>query len=302
MTEVRQTIAIVGLGAIGGILAGCLRAADRHDVIACVRAPLDRIVVERPEDRVDLPLEALADPDDAKPVDWVLLCTKAQQSASTAAWLARLCGPNTRVATMQNGMGHALRLAPFVGDARVVPAIVYFNGERFGPGHMRFRRAGDYELALGDDADSRDLHALLAGTPMRILVSPDFHTLAWRKLLINAVANPVTALTVERQAVFRRPDIADLCLAVLDEAVAVGRADGAAFAPDEAARTMATLLTYPPEAGTSMYFDRLAGKALEVEAITGFIVAAGERLGVPTPLNRAMLALLRAVSDASAPA
>lgn len=302
MTEIRQTIAVVGLGAIGGILAGCLRAADRHDVIACVRAPLDRIVVERPEDRVDLPLEALADPALARPVDWVLLCTKAQQSASTAAWLSRLCGPGTRIATMQNGMGHALRLAPFVGGARVVPAIVYFNGERFGPGHMRFRRAGDHELALGDDADSRDLAALLAGTPMRILASPDFHTLAWRKLLINAVANPVTALTVERQAVFRRPDIAELCLAVLDEAVAVGRADGAAFAPDEAARTMATLLTYPPEAGTSMYFDRLAGKALEIEAITGYIVQAGERLGVPTPLNRAMLALLRAVSDASTPA
>jgi 2-dehydropantoate 2-reductase len=48
-----------------------------------------------------------------------------------------------------------------------------------------------------------------------------------------------------------------------------------------------------------MYFDRLAGRRLEVEALTGAIVAAGERLGVPTPLNRALLALLRAVSDAA---
>lgn len=300
MSDTRQTIAVVGLGAIGGILAGCLRAADRHDVVACVRTPVSRIVVERPEDRVELPLAAFSDPAQASVVDWVLLCTKAQQSASTAAWLARLCGPNTRVATMQNGMGHAERLAPFVGGARVVPAIVYFNGERFAPDHMRFRRAGDYELALGDDADSRDLCDLLAGTPLRTYVSPDFHTLVWRKLLINAVANPVTALTVQRQAVFRRPDIAALCLSVLEEAVAVGLADGAQFAPDEAARTMATVLTYPPEAGTSMYFDRIADKALEIDAITGFIVRAGERLGVPTPLNRAMLTLLLAVSDASA--
>lgn len=302
MTETRRTIAVVGLGAIGGIVAGCLRAADRHDVIACVRTPVSKIIVERPEDRVELPLEALTDPAEAQPVDWVLLCTKAQQSASTAAWLAKLCGPDTRVATMQNGMGHAQRLAPFVGGAKVVPAIVYFNGERFAPDHMRFRRAGDYELAVGDDADSRDLCALLDGTPMRIDVNPDFHTLAWKKLLINAVANPVTALTEQRQAVFRRPDIEALCIAVLDEAVAVGLADGAKFAPDEAKRTMATLLTYPPEAGTSMYFDRLAGKALEIEAITGFIVAAGERLGVPTPLNRMMFALLKAVSDAAASA
>jgi 2-dehydropantoate 2-reductase len=62
---------------------------------------------------------------------------------------------------------------------------------------------------------------------------------------------------------------------------------------------MATLLTYPPEAGTSMYFDRLAGQALEVEALTGAIVAAGERLELATPLNRMLLTLLRAVSDAA---
>jgi 2-dehydropantoate 2-reductase len=60
---------------------------------------------------------------------------------------------------------------------------------------------------------------------------------------------------------------------------------------------MAKLMTFGPELGTSMYFDRLAGRELEVEALTGAIVAAGERLGVPTPLNAALLALLRAVSD-----
>jgi 2-dehydropantoate 2-reductase len=61
---------------------------------------------------------------------------------------------------------------------------------------------------------------------------------------------------------------------------------------------MAKLMTFGPELGTSMYFDRLAGRPLEVEALTGAIVAAGQRLGVPTPLNGALLTLLRAVSDA----
>jgi 2-dehydropantoate 2-reductase len=89
-------------------------------------------------------------------------------------------------------------------------------------------------------------------------------------------------------------------MAVLDEAVSVARADGAQLADDEATRTMTTLLTYPPDAGTSMYFDRLAGRSLEIEPLTGAIVAAGERLGIATPLNRALLTLLRAVSDAAA--
>jgi 2-dehydropantoate 2-reductase len=86
---------------------------------------------------------------------------------------------------------------------------------------------------------------------------------------------------------------------VLAEAVAVARADGARIADDEPAQTMVRLLTFPPEVGTSMYFDRLAGRPLEVEALTGAIVAAGQRLGIPTPLNQALLTLLRAVSDAA---
>jgi 2-dehydropantoate 2-reductase len=61
---------------------------------------------------------------------------------------------------------------------------------------------------------------------------------------------------------------------------------------------METLFSYSGELGTSMYFDRLAGRHLEIEALTGAVVAAGARHGVPTPLNRAFLALLRAVSDA----
>jgi 2-dehydropantoate 2-reductase len=66
------------------------------------------------------------------------------------------------------------------------------------------------------------------------------------------------------------------------------------------AAALATLRTFSPEFGTSMYFDRLAGRSLEVEALTGAIVAVAERRGVAAPLNRALLALLRAVNGAAA--
>jgi 2-dehydropantoate 2-reductase len=300
MGRTRSTIAVVGLGSIGGVIAGSLRAADRDDVVVCVRTPLDRLVVERPDDVVDVPIRALTDPAQAEPVDWVLLATKVQQTASVAPWLDALCGPNTRVAVLQNGIDHAERLTAFVDGATVVPTIVYYNGERLAPDRVRFRRAGTRDLEVRDDDDGRAFAALLTGTPLRIELSDDFATLAWRKLLINAVANPITALTLQRQAVFRREDVYALCLAVLEEAAAVGRADGARLEPDEAARTMRTLLTYPAEAGTSMYFDRLAGRPLEIDALTGAIVAAGERHGIPTPLNGTLLTLLRAVSDAAA--
>jgi ketopantoate reductase len=77
-------------------------------------------------------------------------------------------------------------------------------------------------------------------------------------------------------------------------------AEGAQLAADEPDRIMSTLLTYPADAGTSMYFDRLAGRRFEVEALTGAIVAAGERHHLQTPLNRMLLTLLRATSDGPA--
>jgi hypothetical protein len=83
------------------------------------------------------------------------------------------------------------------------------------------------------------------------------------------------------------------------EAKPVARADGARVADDEAARALSTLADYSGKLGTSMYFDRLAGRTLEVEALTGAVVAAGARHRIATPLNRALLALLRAINDAT---
>jgi 2-dehydropantoate 2-reductase len=295
----RTTVAVIGLGSIGGVVAGCLAHADRHHVVACVRRPLDRLTVERPQGTVEVALAAFTEPEKATPVDWVLLATKAYQTASAGPWLGRLCGPATRVAVLQNGIDHAARVAPFIGAATAVPVMVYFNGERLADDRVRLRHGGGADLEAADDADGRALARLLEGTPLSIQLAADFKTQAWRKLLINAVANPMTCLTLRRQEVLRRPDIHALGLQVLKEAVTVARADGARLAPDEPARAMAKLLTFPPEVGTSMYFDRLAGRPLEVEALTGAIVAAGERLGIPTPLNGALLTLLRAVSDAA---
>jgi len=295
----RSTVAVVGLGQIGAAAASVLRLADRHDVVGCARRPLDRLIFERPGGAVDIPLRVLTDPRDATPVDWVLLCTKAQDTPSAAPWFARLCGRSTRIAALQNGIDHAGRVAPYAKGAAVVPVLVYYNGERLAADRVRLTPVGDYDVIVPDDAAGRAFARLLDGTSLRVVARADFTTFAWRKLLLNVSANPITALTLQRQGVLRRDDVRALCLAVLDEAVAVGRADGAHFAPDESARAYATLMSFSPELGTSMYFDRLAGRKLEIEALTGAVVAAGERFGIPTPLNRALLVLLRAVSDAA---
>jgi 2-dehydropantoate 2-reductase len=294
----RLNVAVIGLGGVGGGAAGSLAAAGRHDVTACVRQPIARFTLERAEGAVEAPLHVLTDPAQAKPVDWVLVCTKTHQTAAAGPWLARLCTPATRVAVLQNGIDHVARVGPLARGAAIVPVLVYYNGERFAPDRVRIRHAGPHDAVVADDEPGRAFVDLFDGTPLRIIRSGDFATLAWRKLLINAVANPITALTLQRQAVLRRPDVQELCRAILDEAVAAARVEGVKLAEDEAARTIAKLENFSGELGTSMYFDRLAGRRLEAEALTGAIVAAGDRHGMAVPLNRALLALLRAINDA----
>jgi 2-dehydropantoate 2-reductase len=294
----KLTIAVVGLGSIGGVVAGCLAGTGRYDVVACMRRPIGRLTLDAPDGPRDVPLLSLTDPAQAKPADWVLLCTKAYQTAEAATWLAKLCTPSSRVAVLQNGIDQVRSVAPLVNGASVMPVVVYYNGERLAPDHVRMRQGADTDIAVADDDGGRAFAELFDGTPMRVKCVADIGTLLWRKLLINVIANPITTLTQQRQAVLRRPDIVELGYAILGEAIPVARADGAKLAEDEAQRAMATLFTFSGELGTSMYFDRLAGRKMEVEALTGAVVAAGERHGIATPINAALLALLRAINDA----
>ncbi len=292
-------VAVVGLGGIGGIAAATLAAFGR-DVIACARRPLARLRLERPEGDVDVPLRTLVEPAEAAPVDWVLLCTKTYQTASTAPWLARLCAPATRVAVLQNGIDAVARVAPFAGPATILPALVYYNAERLAGDGVRIRHGREADIMVADDANGRAFVELLAGSGLSIHTSDDFTTLSWRKLLLNVTANPITALTLQRQRVLRRDDVQALCRTLLAEAIAVGAAAGARFARDEAEDAMRHILAYPPEAGTSMYFDRLAGRRLEADDLTGAVVAAGRTYGIPTPANETLLTLLRGVDDGAA--
>ncbi|SMF69794.1 2-dehydropantoate 2-reductase [Tistlia consotensis] len=298
-------VAVVGLGGVGGVVAGCLAEAGRCALVTCTRRPLPALIFERAGAAVELAPRNLTRPDAAGPVDWVLLCTKTYDSAAAGAWLRRLCGPSTRVAVLQNGLGQVERIAPFLGEAAALPAIVYYNGERLAPDgpdrvRVRLNPVGARDLVVADDPAGRAFARLFEGTPLRVELSGDFVTLIWRKLLLNGAANPISALVRQRQVAFRRPEIQALALEVLTEAVAAGRAEGARLEPDEAERMLAILLSYPAETGTSMYFDATLGRPLEIEAVTGEIVAAAERHGIATPINRTLLTLLRAVSDAAA--
>jgi len=201
------------------------------------------------------------------------------------------------VVVMQNGVEQVERVAPLVPGTEVLPAIVMCGAEAVRPGHVVHH--GYQNLLVPEGELARELALLFVGSSAEVTAMGDFTTALWRKLLQNSVASPLTALTGRRLGVFRRAEMRDLALGVAEETVAVAAPAGAKLTRDDALAVVQGLLAVSPEMGSSMLYDRLAGRPLEHDAITGAVVRFGERVGVPTPLNRVLLALLQATSGAS---
>lgn len=288
-------VAIVGCGAIGGVL-GVHAARAGAEVELCSRRPFARLVVESAEGELALSQPARTDPAAGTPADWVILATKQHQTAAAAPWLARVCGPRTRgVLVAQNGVEHEQTVGPLVGGVPIVPSVVQIAAELLAPGRIRHHGFG--RLAVPSGAPGKELAELFAGSAVTIAQTDDFTTAAWQKLCGNCFANPITALTGRRLEVLRRDDVGALARGLIRECVAVGRREGAALPDDLPERLLAGLRGIPDGTGSSMLHDRLAGRALEHDALNGAVVRIGERHGVPTPLNRAVLALLAAISE-----
>jgi 2-dehydropantoate 2-reductase len=285
-------IAIVGGGAVGTVLAAAAEDAGA-DTVVCTRTPVDRLLLESEGHTRELDVPLTGDPAAVRRADWVLLTTKVQDTRSARPWLERLCGPDTTVVVLQNGVGHTERVQPLAGEAAVVPGLVYIAAERTTPGRVVHRRGRRLVLPRGNAA--RALASLLAGSGLEVEEEPDFTTALWRKLLGNVAANPVTALTGRRMDVLRDPEVRDLAEQLLSEAAAVGAAEGARLSAADVADTLAFYDRFGADDGTSMLYDRLAGRALEHEHISGAVTRLGRRHGVPTPANQAVYALLGAL-------
>ncbi|MEV5592620.1 2-dehydropantoate 2-reductase [Streptomyces sp. NPDC052496] len=286
-------IAVIGGGAIGGFVAALAHLTGHH-VTLCVRTPLDRLVLETDGESIDAPVHIAVAPETAGPADWIFLATKAQDTAGACAWLRRLCHPGTVVVVLQNGIDHTERVAPYAPDGtEILPAVIYASVECTAPGRVR-HYAGNV-IHVPDGALAARLAGLLTGGRLTVVPVPDFTTTAWQKLLTNLAANPLTALLQQRMRIFNDPGMAALTRDILGEAAAVARAEGADVHDADIDRVLEMYAMVPPDGGSSMLYDRLAGRPMEHEHITGAVVRAGERHGIPTPLNGMLLTLLRAV-------
>ncbi|OIH98348.1 MULTISPECIES: oxidoreductase [unclassified Curtobacterium] len=292
---VEAAVAVVGPGAIGATVAAVLHEAGRTPFLAG-RTARAELVVDLGGTEVTVPGPVHTDPVAPTPTaDVVFLAVKATQNRAAAPWLAALCGPDTVVCVLQNGIEQVSTVAPLVPRGRVVPAVVWFPARTRPDGSVELRATPRLTLPRGT-AGVDTVQAALAGTRCTVEAADDFRTLAWRKLLQNAAAG-LMVLTGRRSGMYARDDVGALTLAYLAEAAAVARADGAVLDDDEPGRILQGFRDSPADAGTSILTDREAGRPLEWSVRNDVLRRRARRYGLPTPIGDVVVPLLAAASD-----
>jgi 2-dehydropantoate 2-reductase len=244
----------------------------------------------------------------AEPVrdaDLVLLCVKSADTVDAARTIAPLLRPGAAVLAMQNGVDNVERARAAGLDAAA--AVVYVGAAMGGPGHVVHAGRGD--LVIGEypggpapaDATRCDRIAAVferAGVGCR--VAADVRAELWTKLVINAAFNAISALTRARYGnIVTDAGAAATMRALIDECVAVARADGVTLGEAGALHAAALTLGAAMASATSSTEQDLArGRPTEIDALNGYVVGRGDALGVPVPVNRALHALVRLLERA----
>ena len=284
-------VAVVGVGAIGGVLAALLETTGLHEITLCTRRAVEPLTVKTPEGAVTVKARNLTDPKQAGAVDWVLVATKTYAAAGAGEWLRGLAKDGAVVAVVQNGVEHRERLAPYVEEERIVPVVIDCPVERQADGTVVQR--GKVTMKVEEGPLGAEFKELFRGSKVEIELVGDFKTAAWRKLCTNA-AGAINALTMKPAGVLHDEALGRLALEMVAECVAVGRAEGARFDDSVGQQVLDMYRGQPRDSVNSLLADRMAGRRMETDARNGVIVRLGEKHGIATPLNRMAVAVLEA--------
>lgn len=290
----QPSIALIGPGAIGTTIAAALHEVGRTPTI-CGRSARETLTLRVDDSQIVVPGPVQTNPAAIKHTfDLVFVAVKTTQVDAAAPWLAALCGANTVVCALQNGVEQKALFAPHVSGNPVLPSVVWFPAQREPDESVWLR--GKPRLTLPDTSAASVVIAALQGTRCAVDVAADFTSVAWRKLLVNAVGG-LMVLTGRRAGMFSRTDITELALAYLRECLTVARAEGATLSDDVPREIVDGLHNAPTDMGTSILADRQAGRPMEWDIRNGVVQRRGRAHGIATPISDVVVPLLAAASE-----
>ncbi|MCH8531140.1 MAG: 2-dehydropantoate 2-reductase [Saccharospirillum sp.] len=303
---------IVGAGGIGCYYGARLQNAG-HEVTFLARgAHLEAmqqkgLSVHHPDFHFASPVTALDEAGLAantrvSDFDVLLVCLKTQD---TQPWLERMLpwlqSAPTPLLSVQNGVDNEPDIAAMVGAERTIgglavrigghieaPGVVTVNGPAqivmgAWPDNMKGTDWGDFLSRLDETLNAADI-------PSR--VSDDIAREIWRKLMINAGVNPLSALThLDTRSLCRHPLYGPAVRGLMVEAAQAGKADGVTLTDEDVTEMFDIIFSFDA-IKTSMLVDKEKGRPLELDGICGAVIRRCEALNLPAPMTRLVYGLL----------
>ena len=241
-------------------------------------------------------LNASLDPAEIPRCDYGIVATKAIHTRKAIAQAARVFDGNSAVCSVQNGVGNEEIIAEKIRF--VIRGTTFPAGHIIAPGHIGFDIKGDtwigpFEPSGTPMAKVEELAGLMTRSGMNTIALQDARGAQWTKLIFNAATNPVGAMTLlHHGAAARFAPTGQLFNDLISEGQAVARKMGITLHgdPHDLVRKGANA---PGKHRASMLQDVMAKRQTEVDFMNGAIVQWGEKVGVPTPLNKAVWELIK---------
>jgi len=297
---------VLGLGPNGGILAAHLAAAG-HEVFGVDPWKEHIEAVRRSGIRIGGFHSLLARPTDAatsidafssRSFDWVIIAVKTPLLPAVTQEVAAMKG-HSRVVAFQNGIDNEDYLARYLDGKRILRAAIHYAGIIRAPGEIDmtfFQKPNYLGCICGNEAcrDAASLADLLTGAGLDTAATDDIKHHAWRKTILNAALGPIAAILGQTmEEVMSNEDTFHLVELVVQECIEIARNVGHEFGQG----FHEYCLDYLRHAGNhkpSMLIDLERGRPTEIDFINGRIAAYGHGRNVPSALNTALTALVKA--------
>jgi 2-dehydropantoate 2-reductase len=289
-------VAVMGAGAVGCYYGGMLARAG-HDVVLIAR-PRHVEAIERDGLRMEtrtfdehVRLAASTEPGAVQGANLVLFCVKSTDTEAAGAQMRPHLAPEALVLTLQNGVDNADRLRTVLPPHQVSAAVVYVATEMAGPGHVRHHGRGELVIEPSGAGDAVARALIAAGVPTDI--SDNVRGALWTKLVINCAYNAVSAIAQRPYGeAVAGEGVKDVMRDVVDECLAVARAEGVQL-PGDVHAAVGKIVEAMPGQYSSTAQDLARGKRSEIDYLNGLIVRRGQALGIATPANRVLWALVK---------
>ena len=304
-------IAVVGAGAVGSFYGAMLARAGHR--VTLIGRPAHVQATTRNGLKLDLAtssateiiqIEASTELSSLHTADLVLFCVKSTDSASVAFQIAPYLAPHALVMSLQNGVENAALIAQHIPHA-VIPSVVYVATEIPAPGFVKHHGRG--ELVIGTMQISRlsdpqktlqDIVLLFASAQVTVQISQNVMAELWSKLMINCAFNAISGLAqIQYEKLAALESVRNTQTALVKEVIAVAQADGIHLSETVALQAVAQISVTMGSQKSSTAQDMARCKPSEIDHLNGFIVRRGQALGVPTPVNQALFALVKLVES-----